>query len=279
MVYRINIALCVFQSPIDYGSLKTTRKHRIQADGEVRGMCYFSGKLHIVTGLERYTLQVYSVNDQHTITLLGTWHMPVGLGQPRVDHQSGRVYIPRYADGVLVVKYDGSKLLIVSTLRCVRDVSSLAIVSPDTLYVFDNNDQTVCLVDVIHDRVTWRLQKPRSRYFRKWKVAFLGETLIVGHRYGDSLVKYRHGASTPGKVINSRQRMCWVGVLTTDNHSSFLLIGGVSSIYHVYVLDISGDLTHTIPIVTDSEPVDCTVVGKKLWVVCDNGGIIVMSSL
>ncbi len=261
-----------------------TGKNRIRTDGWMQGMCYFSGKLYIGTG---GTLQVYNVDNQDNITLLDTLHMP-GLKHPRVDHQSGRVYIPYRGHGILVVKYDGSKLLRVRTMRCVQDVSSLAMVSPDTLYVCDNNSETVCLVDVTTDRVTQRLQRPqRVPQYQDNYVAFLGETLLVYHknpsrptlssRLTMKLVIYRHGASTPGKVIPNPQGMDLVNRLTTDNHSSFLLIHSFKR--SVYVLDISGDVTHTIPIITDSEPVACTVVRGKLWVGCSNGDIIVMSSL
>ncbi len=46
----------------------------------------------------------------------------------------------------------------------------------------------------------------------------------------------------------------------------------------MYVLDISGNHTHAIPIPGDRVPWDCTVVGGQLWVGCINGDIIVMSS-
>ncbi len=253
-------------------------------------MCYFSGRLYLVTG-RRNKLQVYSVNDQDTITLLDTLHMPDLLDTPRVDRQSGRIYIACYGDGVFVVKYDGSKLLIVTTLRCVKDVTSLAVVSPDTLYVCDENSKTICLVDVIKDRVIQRLQKPLEVHqYIDTCSAFLGDTLLVCHKlcsmtkspsksssFSTPLVIYRHGASTPGKVISPPKGVSWVGGPTTDNHSNFLLIGGHP--LSVYVLDISGGLIHTIPIFAGSRLIDCTVVGEKLWVGCENGEIIVMSSL
>ncbi len=238
-----------------------------------------------MTGSVRYTLQVYNVDDQDTITLLDTLHWESRLLQPRVDHQSGRVYIPCPVDGVLVVKYDGSKLLIVKTLRCVRFVKSLAIVSSDTLYVWDEdeNSKSVCLVDVTKDTITQRLQTPRGvpHSLKPSYVSFLGETLLVCHGHSMStstpLVIYQHGVSTTGKVISMSQGLDCVGGLTTDNHSSFLLTGGYP--YSVYVLDISGDVTHTIPIFRVSDPADCTVVGEELWIGNFDGEIIVMSSL
>ncbi len=247
-------------------------------------MCYCSGKLYIVTGSSKFALQVYNVNDQDTITLLDTLHLQYYVNKPYVDRQSDRVYIPCYANGVLVVEYDGSKLLIVTTLKCVRYVTSLAIVSQDTLYVSADNSKTICLVDAIKDRVIQRLQRPRGvPQFEDIHAAFLGETLLVCRKYPSlsssvttKMFIYQHGPSTPGKVIPGPQGVGRVCDLTTDNHSSFLLTGGYPR--SVYVLDISGDVTHTIPIVTDSDPVNCTVVGEKLWVGCDNGEIIVMSS-
>ncbi len=95
--------------------------------------------------------------------------------------------------------------------------------------------------------------------------------------YGDDdLVTYQHGVPTYGKVLPRPQGLRSVTALTTDNHSSFLLVDDDSHI--VYVLDISDNLIYTIPIPGDRWPQDCTVVGGQLWVGCYNGNIIVMSS-
>ncbi len=262
-----------------------TREHRIQGGDKVYGMCYHSGRLYTVEerwedGSDRHRLAVYSVTDQDTVTLLDTLDLEGYASHPRVDRQSGRVYIPCEDHGVCVVRYDGSKLVPVTTLRCVGEAGrlhGLAVVSTDTLYVCDMDSRTVCLIDVSQDRVTHRLQRPwevRGKTLQIMQIiAVLGDTVLVG--YTSNLVIYRHGVPTPRKVIPRPQGLRNVLGLTTDHHSSFLLCDG--SMY-VYVLDISGNLTHTIPIPGYRKPQDCTVVGEQLWVGCSNGDIIVMSS-
>ncbi len=198
-------------------------------------------------------------------------------GQPRVDRQSGRVYIPCGRRGVYVVRYDGSKLVPVATLRCVAEAYGLAVVSRDTLYVCGWASESVCSVDVTKDRVTARLHPPRE-VRSEWTqhMAVLGDTVLVVYT-GANLVIYRHGVSTPGKLLPKPGGLqMFVHGLTTDYHSSFLLLDNDS--HTVYVLDISGTLTHTIPIPGDRLPLDCTVVGGQLWVACRNGVIIVISS-
>ncbi len=82
---------------------------------------------------------MYRVTDQDTVTLLDKLDLDLVLNQgdearePRIDRQSGRVYISRLSDGVRVVRYDSSKLVSVTTLRCVGKAGSLGVVSPDTL--------------------------------------------------------------------------------------------------------------------------------------------------
>ncbi len=224
--------------------------------------------------LFRRRLSVYSVTDQDTVTVLDTLDLDGDASQPCVHHQSVRVYIPCGHHGISVVRYDGSKLVLVTTLRCVSEAENLAVVSPDTLYVCDGDSRTVCLVDVTQDRVTGRLQKlVGMKRQSPWHVAFLAETVLVD--YGDGgLVTYRHGVPTSGKVLPRLHGLRWVSGLTTDLHSSFLLFDSRA----LYVLDISGNLTHTISISGDREPADCTVVWGQLWVGCKNGDIIVMSS-
>ena len=242
-------------------------------------MCYHSGRLYTVERRwedRSYRLAVYSVSDQDTVTLLDTLDLEGRARHPRVDRQSGRVYIPCGSRGVCVVRYDGSKLVPVTTLRCVRDAGSLAVVSTNTLYVCDWDSETVCLVDVTQDRVTARLQPPREvRGERPSHVAVLGDTVLVMYA-GPKLVIYRHGVPTPGKPIRRPQGLKSVYGLTTDQHSSFLVSAGWS--HTVSVLDISGKLTHSIPIHGNRMPRDCTVVGGQLQVVCNNGYVIDLSS-
>ena len=253
----------------------------IQAGDWVLGMCYHSGRLYTVErhGKDRsaVTLAVYGVSDQETVTLLDTLDLEGLARDPRVDRQSGRVYIPCLDLGVCVVRYDGSKLLPDTTLRCVGDADSLAVVSTDTLYVGDRVSYTVCLVDVTQDRVTARLQPPREVSGETvYRIAVLGDTVLVVYKFSNNLVIYRHGVPTPGKVIPRPQGLENVNALTTDHHSSFLLCDDESR--SVYVLDISGNHTHTILMPGDGTPWDCTVVGGQLWVGSNTRDIIVMSS-
>ncbi len=218
--------------------------------------------------------QLTAVIPHYTVTLLDTLDLEGEAWDPHVDRQSGRVYIPCGHSGVCVVRYDGSKLVPVTTLRCVRDAHRLAVVSTDTLYVMDFATVTVCLVDVNQDRVTSRLQPPGEVGDEgPYNIAVLGDVVLVNYAC-PYLVIYQHGVPTPGKLIPLPQGLGEVTGLTTDHHSSFLLCDSRS----VYVLDISGNLTHTIPIPGNREPLDCTVVGGQLWVGCSKGDIIVMSS-
>ncbi len=272
-----------------------TREHRIQEGNRIDGMCYFSGRLYVVerhndAGTDRYRLAVYSVTDKDIPTVLDTLDLEVSdVGQsyvytdhnlqPRVDRHSGQVYIPCGHYGVRVVRYDGRKLVLVTTLRCVKDAFNLAVVSPDTLYTSDWYSSAVYLVDVTQDRVIDRLQTPRwFKHHLPRHITFLGDTVLVYYEGdGRSLVLYRHGDPTPDKRLQRPSQGTWfVDSLATDHHSSLLAVH--RSPHNVYVLDVSGNLTHTIPLPGDRYPRDCTVVGEQLWVLCDKGEIIVMSS-
>ena len=273
-----------------------TQEHKIQEGYEVVGMCYCSGRLYTIEGtvvlpkrrLVVYRLAVYSVSDQDTVTLLDTLDLNGFAKQPRVDCNSGRVYIPCRNRGICVVRYDDSKLVPITTLTCVWGACSLAIASPDTLYVCDW--VSVCLVNinVTSDRVTDKLQRPRGITCYPWHIAFLGDTVLVNYGAAD-LVIYQHGAPTPGKVILRPQGLESVIGLTTDHHSSFLLSCRTTACSHsdsllpddaprrVYVLDVSGNLIDTIYTHRGKRQEDCTLVGKQLWVGYENGYIIVMS--
>ncbi len=246
-------------------------------------MCYLSGRLYTIESwkdavLFEYRLAVYSVTDQDTVTLMDTLGLDGTSRDPRIDGQSGRVYFPSDGTGIHVVRYDGSKLVPIVTLRCVEAAIALAVASLDTLYVCDRASKTVCLVDVTQDRVTARLQNPvemmcTSNY--PFTLSVLGDTVLVRY-YMSGLVIYRHGVPTPGKLIPEPPGLDDVCSLHTDHHSSFLLVDGWSNT--LYVLDVSGNLTHTISTPWDRINSDCTVVGRELWVGCSPDGIVVMSS-
>ncbi len=251
----------------------------------MRGMCYFSGRLFATewrkeAGSNR--LAVYSVTNGYTwytAKLLHTLDLDLDgeASLLRVDHQSGWVYIPCNNHGVCVVKYDGSKLVPLTTLRCVENAKRLlTVVSPGTLYVFDWANDAVCLVDFIQDKVTAKLQAPLEvRGERPCHIAALADTVLVVYE-GPMLVTYQHGVPTSGTVLSNPHGLLSVSGLTTDHHSSFLLLEPRPTT--VYVLDISGSLSRTIAIPGYGSPLDCAVVGGQLWIGYDNGDIIVMSS-
>ena len=243
-------------------------------------MCYFNGRLYVTEQRDesvsyRYRLAVYTIRGQDTVTLLDSLDLGIEAGQPHVDRHSGHVYIPcRRHRGVRAVMFDGRKLIDASPiLGCVGHPVGIAVVS-NTLYICDWDSNTVCLVDAIQDRVTARLQA--QRWGRSpMNLAVLADTILVMYG-GPRLALYRRGVHTPGKALPNPPGLQSVPGVTTDHHSSFLLVDNESRA--VYVLDVSGNLTHTIPIPGDREPRDCTVVGRQLWVACRNGHIIVMSS-
>ncbi len=249
---------------------------------QVTGLCYINGRLYSIERRRerpsnQYRLAVYGVNND-TITLLETLHLDTTASLPFVGRFSGRVYIPCLSRGVRIVLYDGSKLGEITTLSCVRNPRGVAEVSPSTLYVCDLDTRTVCQVDVNQDAITANLQEPPGFERRRLEqVAFLGDTVLV--RYSNSLVAYRHGIPSPGKLIT---RPGILKGLTTDHHSSFILVGDDegTGLRNVFVLDLNGTLTHTVPVSADRKqsPHICAVVGERLWLVCRNGDILVMSS-
>ncbi len=282
---------CLFQSPVNYSSLKVKQVHRNKGADWLVGMCYSSGRLYTTemwqeAGSNRTLLAVYSVTlDKDTVSLLDTLDLEgadMNAYHPRIDHQNGKVYIPCESHGICVARYDGSKLVRIATLRAVVKAMNLAVVSPDTLYVCDWPSHTVCVVDVSQDRVTARLRKPGELSVTGVvpdKTAVLGDTVLVGH-ISFSLAIYRHGVHTPGKLLTPPQRLDKVYDITTDHHFSFLLACKFSDRHTVLVFDINGNLTHTIPIPGHWEPRACTVVEGEVWVACKNGytnNILVLS--
>ncbi len=258
-----------------------TWTYNTQAELDIVGMCYFSGKLYTTEswgdtgGGDGHRLAVYSVNYQENVTLLDTLDLEEIRYRPCIDRQSGQIYFPCESRGIYVMRYDGSKLVTITTLRCVKSPDALAVVSPDALYVNDEDSETICLVDAARDRITTRLQVPGDYDLDMIAIAVVGDRVLVVHGKGLSI--YRHGVTTPDTTLPYPQGLESMGGLTTDHHSSFLLLDHES--HTLFVLDISGNVTHTISIPGNRQPGDCTVVDGQLWVACENGKIIVMSSL
>ena len=240
-------------------------------------MCFFNGLLYIVGGGNVYTVSVYK--KDHFVQLAFNEQDPAimtnGPGEPRVDQTTAHLYIPCGVCGVYVHRYKDCRLVTLKQLKCVENAVSLAIVSSDTLYVCDYHSKTICLVDVTKDSVTERLQPPPE--VSGWQpehVAILGDTVLVSYT-GLKLVIYRHGVRTPGRLLPRPQGLQSVYGLTTDYRSSFLVTDTIS--HTVCVLDITGNLTYTIPIPGDRWPWNCTVVGRQLWVGCADGSIKILS--
>lgn len=258
-----------------------TLEHRIQAGDKLQGICYCNGMLYTTERREedtlfRYRLAVYRVGNQNNVTLLNTLDLDGNAWEPRVDHQIGQVYSPCWSSGISVVRYDGRQLVPITTLRCVGKPHCLAVVSTNSLYASDLDSKAVCLVDVAHDRVTARLQGPLgAKRQQPDSIAVLGDTVLVDYRV-EQLVIYRHGASTPVKLLPWPQLLKSEFGLTTDHHSSFLLTNSESRV--LYVLDISGNLTHTVTIPGTRQQCNCCVGEGQLWARCYNGYIVVMSS-
>ncbi len=253
----------------------------IQAGKRLHGMCYFSGRLYTIEARRKgrhnsFRLAVYSVTDQATIILQDTLDLDEPVYKPRVDRQSGQVYISCGPHGVCVVRYDGRKLVRVATLsKDMGSAISLAVMSQDTMYVGEEYTYTVYLRSATQDRDIASLKEPWKE--RKWPngIAVLGDTILVGYEDHD-LALYRHGVSTPVKKLPQPPGLDDVSGLTTDYHSSFVLAGRDSDT--VYVFDITGKRTHNIPIPGNRRLWDCTVVERELWVGCYDGDIIVLSS-
>ncbi len=227
-------------------------------------------------GPHSYMLAAYSVTDQDTITLLDTLDLPEGnVRKPNVDRQSGLIYIPCETRGIYVVHFEDTKLKLVNTLNCVPYALSLAVVSQDTLYVCDVESNSVCMVDTTLNKVTAIL----------WDniiadtMAFLGDTVLMMDLVQRGLLFHRHGVSNPGKILYVP---IGLSKLATDHVSSFLLMG--DELNNIFVLNTSGNITHTIPF-SSRGAVDCSVVEGQLWVGREakcynsdtNGEIVVLS--
>lgn len=273
----------MIQIPIDYSRLTITQEHKIHRRDILSGMCYSNGRLYITEGWQpdrQIHLVVYSVIHKDTFTQLDALRLEGSGWEPRVDHNSGWVYIPGGIFGVYVIRYDGSKLVRVAKLKCVRDARSVAVASTGRLYVCDRETKSICQVDVSRDMVTARLNTPPGMG-SIYGMAILGDTGIgVCDVFSNAkpLRLFSHtgmcSVPSPGKLLPWPKELESVYCLTTDHHSSFLLTGFRST---VYVMDVNRNLTHTLTIPGDRRLRDCTVMLGQLWVGCTNGDIIVMS--
>ncbi len=291
--------LCL-QPAVDYRGLVVTGMRRVtvtQATDmyRVEGLCYKEGCLFVVDGgrqwsdgigTDSFSLTVYRVEpDSGDITHLDTltvweksypWTM-----RPRVDHHAHRVFIPCFREkGVIVACLDGDRLVRERSLTCVKDPISVDVMTPDTVYVGDRDSKRVHVVDIRDDRITATLDKPDtvSQWDSPQCLAVLGDSVMVYYFDMETiLVVYRHGSPTPVKVIPPPGGLKWPRAINTDFYSNYMVT--YDDAKSVIIIDSNGDVRHKLNIPdTDSKPRDCAVVIRQLWVACDNGDIVIMSS-
>ncbi len=254
------------------------------------GLCYSKGKLYTVSWridttscnqLDRVLTEmcVYNVEPDSTkITKLFSKRFLEVLSNmtPSIEQHSQRVFFPYpYFAGTGVISADpstwrGWDLVEEKPLRCVN-AFNVAPIAPDTAYMCDSNG--IHVVDVIHDTIKATLDTPSDLVDKRPRgVAVLGNNVMVS--YGDTLAIYSHGSNDPNKVVRSPGP---VSSISTDRHHYFLLTHSGKNT--VSVVNVEGNLCHTVNIDSDRKIVDCTVVNRQLWVGCDNGAIIIMSKM
>ena len=260
-----------------------------QAGYELRGLCYNENCLYVVEGRReksgRYScsLTVHTVQSDSghitrldSLTGLGESHWPLYM-HPRVDRYSRRVFVPCRDSGVIVARLDGDRLVRERTLTCVRYANSVDVMSPDTVYVGDSDN--VHVVSITDNRIISTLDKPDTvRGEGPNSFSVLGDSVMVGYGISDpTLVLYRHGSPAPVRVIPRPGGLDNVTAVSTDCRSNYVLTDYKTR--SMLIIDAGGNLQHTVNIPdTDSGPVDCAVVNRQLWMGCQNGDIVILSS-
>lgn len=232
-----------------------------------------------------YRLAVYNVLDDG-LYLVITLDLKDFSGPLCVDPHNRQIYIPAgLSGGVSVVSWDGGKLLLQGTLNCVSYCYQLAVVCPHTLCVGDTKTEVFSVVNVKEDRITATINKPQCvRDNRPEKIAVLGDSILASYKKYDgvsTLVLYENGVSSPGTRIPSPDGLQTLSAISADIAlSRFLLLDGTRHV--VYILDVEGELCHTVDIDTDDYVSACTVGDGpqlgKLFMACSRPDrIIVMS--
>ncbi len=271
---------------MDYHEL-TGRKRKItQIVYGMLGLCYigswlFAGEVRreVETGGYSYSLTVYRIQrDSEDITLLDRLELGRGAWAvcPRGDHHNRRLFVPCCESGVAVARLDGDRLVRERTLTCVSNAVSVAVMSPDTVYVGDGS--SIRVVHIRDDRIMSTLMKPHIvRHDRPVRLAVLGVNVMVSYGLTDpTLVVYHRDEPAPVRMIPCPLGLEYVSAVSTDCHSDFLLTDRLTKT--VFVFDVSGNLRHTVKIDNEKRPVDCAVVNGQLWVGCLFGDILIMSS-
>ena len=243
---------------------------------------YVLEQRHIEAHRFSFSLAVYQVHgDSGDITLVERLELGMGVfwpACPRIENHSKRVFIPCENSGVTVARLDSDRLVREKTLTCASNATSVDAVSPDTIYVCDVGRRSVLVVDVRDDSITSMLNKPDKTRSIPYKLAVLGDCVMVSYDSG-TLTIYRHGSPDCLKVIPWNEGVLGGSILSTDCQHNFLEIKPQIKSQSVYVRDVSGNLRHTVNFDSDdSHPVCCAVVNRQLWVGCQDGDIVIMTS-
>ncbi len=257
-------------------------RRTVQAGHELLGLIVSEGCLYTVERQEMesliysHYLAVYQIHsDSGDLKMLNRLELWTGVPWsvcPRVESHSQRVFVPCLESGVTIARLDGDRLLRERTLTCVREAVSVGAMSPDTVYVCDRH--SIHVVDVRDDRITLTLQKPDTVKAGASRLAVLGDNVMVSYTDG-TLVVYHQYSPTPVMIANPGG-LKYVTAINTDCQRHFML--AYSRTNSVFVMDVSGNIRHTVNIDTDSYTQDCAVVNGQLWVGCQNGDIVIMST-
>ena len=253
---------------------------KLQQCDELWGLCSDGRKLYCVESEKhsfKSSLMAYNISGPRAERKLldyvdGRWFSRAS-GHPRIDRQSHRIYIPCGEDGVNVFRWQNNTL-IGRTMRCMARAVSVAVNSVDTLFVCDNKERSVYLIQKSTDSVIRELRRPTQlEHETPWHVSVLAKTVLVC--YGsNTLVKYPSDVPTAGELLQAPDGLVNVSSITTDGHSSFLVTDSDGD--SVFILDEQGHLRHRIRTGT-GEIQDCAVVGSQLWLGYRYGEIGVMA--
>ena len=288
---------CLLQPSLDYCGLVERERRRSSAGQGLFGLCYNDGYLFVgeqETGSDRtISLAVYHVqSDREDITFLDRLELGTGELQwplhPSVDFHSRHIVVPWHDSGMRVARLDGDRLVRDGVLSCVRYVLSVSVRSPNTLYACDWISKHVHVVDIRNDKITSTLEKPDTVEENDWpqRVAVLGDRVMVSYSASATLAVYRQDSPVAIRVIRLPYPGVGLNALGTDRHMHFLVSTGLimgSAHYEtgstaVVVIDVSGNIRHTLNIDTDSDIHDLAVVKRQLWLASVDRDITIMSS-
>ncbi len=94
--------------------------------------------------------------------------------------------------------------------------------------------------------------------------------------YRKALAVYGHGNLVPLRVFSYPREVDDLPYIGTDMRRYLVITDERTK--SVLVVDLYGNLHHTIKIDTKEIILDCAVVNRQLWVPCDNGEVVIMSA-